>query len=216
MYMAVKNFIDLYSTTLLSIDGMVDVIKTLNALFDQVNCTYRLQQGQVSNPHDTCFEKEAELIQNTVQLSAALSLYAQTTRRPNLEALAKVSASALDRMTDTELLARCKHVFVLAKGLEDELVTYGVTAGTLKSVETSLECFKSLSNTNNPLATRSQVTGILREQIIQMDQFLTNKVDPMMAALEKRDLPAYRSYLAARAIAEIKPCKQKIEATAES
>ncbi|MCU4157457.1 hypothetical protein J1N10_15880 [Carboxylicivirga sp. A043] len=208
MYMATNNVFKTFNTELSTIPALADSISEFDNLLSKIDATHQVQMSYSSANSKLKLKEEAEMIQATIQVAAAIYVYAHSNNMPDLKSKVMVTPSKLKGMTDKKLKTACMNIYELAITLVDKLGDYGVTAEAVENLKKEIDDFAALiASPRGEIVTRSQATAELKELFEQADDLLKNKIDKLMVMLEMAQPKVYNTYLAARIIVDLKAGK---------
>ncbi len=209
MFMAVQHVFKTYPTELSVIKALEGFIAKFNELLTQINEVYRIQQGHTTGSSKLKLKEEAEMIEATVHLAAAMYVFAQVTEAPDLQAKCAVSVSLLEKMPDQTLLAACLNIYNEAIKLGDALSEYGKSPDDIARTKKEIDDFSVLiSSPRSAIVTRSQATKELALLIDEANDLLRNKVDKLMELLKVSQAKVYNTYRSARVIVDLRGGKK--------
>ncbi|MBR8536029.1 hypothetical protein KDU71_10705 [Carboxylicivirga sediminis] len=215
MYIATMRVLRSQEATLNTVPALADGITQFDALVQAIDAAHRIQMTYSSANSKMKIKEEDEMIQATVQVAAALYVYAHDNKLPGLKSQVGITPSSLKRMTDKELKNACQLVLELAETYVGDLADYGVTPEVVATLKKEIEDYATLIATpRNEIVTRSQATARLKELFDEADELLKNKLDKLMVLMEVQQPAIYKTYLAARVIVDLKSSKTTEEETA--
>ncbi len=205
MYVAVNHVFGLFKDDLNTIPALAEAMGQFDSIVKLIHEIYQVQQGYSASSSQLKMKEEAEMIQASIQVAAVVYAYAHTQQKPDLEVKVKVSPSSLRGMTDEELLAACRNILQIARGIVAELADYGVSEESLNLLEGDINDFAALvGSPRGEIITRSQATRELKLEFKKADDLLKNSIDKLMLMMELTQPKAYNSYRAARIIVDLK------------
>jgi len=202
MLIALSRVFNLFEEGLSSIPAQKNNIKVFSELLQKIK---REQHSPLCYKSPSS-KLKAEAIQSTVQIAAAIYVYAHTTRQPALKAVVKVSANSLHYMSYTDLHASCTKIYKIANAIFRPLRDYGVTRASISQLKQQLDDLEACPLRSEPLST-PQATDELSSLFDRTDHLLRYKIDKLMLMLELAEPIAYNAYLAARIIVDLKGVK---------
>ncbi|MBI9065569.1 MAG: hypothetical protein JEZ14_26535 [Marinilabiliaceae bacterium] len=212
MFIAVKNTIATNRPAIESNVVMVTVINSFSSLLDELSEVRMIQEGHAAGSGQLKQKEEAEMIQATVQVAAAVYVYAIDQNLPDLQAKASVSPSQLQRMNAEKLKTTCLNIHALAAQLDGNLTDYGVTPEAIINLKKEIDDFAAvIASPRSAIVTRSQATTRVAELISELNQLLKTKADKLMLLFQHSHPAVYQTYKAARIIVDLHKAKKKEE-----
>ena len=212
MFMAVQNVFGTYPNELNTIPAFGRFINELDELMVNINSVYQIQMGNTTGTTQMKQQSEADMIDATVQLAAAMYVYAQIEGKPDLIEKYKVSPSSLDKLSAEKLKAVCTNVHSEVIALGDVLGNYGKSPEDVAKLKEGINMFGGLIGApRSAIVTRSQAKQELGNLIDEANDLLRHKVDKLMKLLETTHSKVYNTYKAARVIVDLRAGKQVIE-----
>lgn len=200
VYHVFKNFNEIPE----SIPALSKFIAEFINRMNLIEIAHREQEGHSTANAAQKLKEENEMIDLTITLAAAIYVYAMD--QGNLELAAKVDkpASYYGTLKQSSLIAFCRNVLDLAKGLVDQLADYGISQATVDAMEKEIAGFASvIVAPRQRIVSRSEATkrldALLREQM----NLLKHKLDKMMLMFRSSHPNFYQSYKNARIIVNI-------------
>lgn len=205
MFMALKQFIETHRTQLETIPALATAIQQFLDLLPQIEQVNQIQLGHAKGSSDLKQKEEAEMIQATIQVAAAIFVYAQVNNRPDLQAKVNVSPTYLQELPDEELKITCLNIHSTAEKLDGNLSNFGITPEAITQLKKEIDDFAAIiAAPRSAIVTRSQATRRLKELIDQANDLLRNQLDKLMVLFEHTQPQVYNTYKAARVIVDLK------------
>jgi len=217
MLIALSHVFNDFKEELSSIPAQKQNIESFFEYLQKIKEAHKIQQGYSSANSKLKTKEEAEMIQATVQVAAAIYVYAHSTNQPGLKSKVSISPSSLQRLADKDLEIACVNIYDLALTIVEHLADYGITPESIAKLKKEIDDFAALiASPRSEIVTRSQATAELRVLFTQMDDLLRHKIDKLMVMFEMAQPKAYKTYLAARIIVDLKGAKTTEETTIEA
>jgi len=217
MYTAAQHVFKKFNTELSVIPALSTAINEFEEILTAINNISMVQQGRSDGATKLKVREEEEMIQTTIHVAAAIYVYAHNTKQPHLKDKVKVSPTSLSRMRDKDLKLTCLNIYKLAYQVHDELGDYGISPEMVTKLKKDIDNFETIiASPNGEIVTRAQATSKLIELFALADNLLKIKIDRLMVLLETAQPKAYKTYLAARIIADLKDTKTTQKETIEA
>lgn len=212
MFLAVKNVFSQFATELKTIPVFSSAIDQFEELLTLIDKAQQIQLGNTTGTTLLKQQAEKEMIDATVQLAAAMYVYAQIENKPDLMEKCKVSPSMLSTLSAEKLKTTCSIVQAEASLLGDALLDFGKSAEDVSHLKTEIDEFTALiSAPRAAIVTRSQARQELEELIDTANNLLRHKADKLMELFVDSQPKAYNTYKAARIIVDLRAGKQLVE-----
>lgn len=212
MFQAVKNVFNQYGSDLKFIPAYASIMNEFEEQLTQIDAIQQIQLGNTTGTTLLKQQAEKEMIDATVQLAAAMYVYAQIENKPELMEKCKVSPSMLSALSAEKLKTTCSIVQAEAALLGDALVNYGKSGEDVSHLKTEIDEFATLiSAPRAAIVTRSQARQELEELIDATNDLLRHKADKLMELLKTGQPKVYNTYKAARIIVDLRAGKQVVE-----
>jgi hypothetical protein len=157
-------------------------------------------------------QAEKEMIDATVQLAAAMFVYAQIENKPDLLEKCKVSPSSLGIMSAEKLKTICSIIHAEALQLGDKLVNFGKSADDISQLKTEIEEYSPLIGApRDAIVTRAQARQELDILMKEANDLIRNKSDKLSELFKDSQPKLYNTYKAARVIVDLRAGKQVVE-----
>ncbi|MGQ1787799.1 MULTISPECIES: hypothetical protein [unclassified Saccharicrinis] len=212
MFKAVDKVFNTFNTEINSIPALGEQVNLFYATSGKIQEVYQIQQGLSNSNSALKVKEEAELIEATVEMAAALFVYAQINSMPDLQAKCAVTPSQLEKMPDEMLQAACLNIYREAEKLNGNLTDYGKGPEDITALKKEIDDFVNIvSAPRAAIVTRSQATTELDKLIKDCTNLLTDKIDKLMLLIQNKNLKVYNTYKAARVIVDLRKGKTIVE-----
>jgi hypothetical protein len=212
MLMAVNKVFTDYVTEISSIPALVKLISDFPGLLARIQEVHQIQQGLKGSNSALKVKEEAEMVEATVAMAAAIYVYAQINELPALMEKCDVSPHHLEKMADETLLVTCRNVYDEAVKLDGALTDFGKDPESITQLGKEIDDFAAIITApRSAVVTRSQATKELAKLVREANDLLRKKVDKLMGLLEKTHPVVYNSYKAARVIVDLRKGKRTEE-----
>lgn len=211
MFKAVKKVFNTYNTQLNSIPAFATLILKFIDYIKDIEDLHQIQLGVTTGSSQLKQKEEKEMIDATVEMAAAIFVYAQFATKPDLMEKCRISHSLLEKLSAEELLATCLNLQSEAETLGDALVDYGKSTEDVSTLKKEINDFADLiGSPRSAIVTRSQARTQMGENIDAANDLLRFKADKLIGLLKTKEPKVYNTYKAARVIVDLRGGK-KIE-----
>lgn len=195
------------------------LIKAAIADLKQCNATiHSLNEAQsVSTRADFAIKAEDKkvLIDNAIKVSDGLKAIAAMKKDIRLKVEADVSRWELGRLRENDMLIRLKQLHVAAQPYLAELLTLGVEASVVDSLDgDSSKLMKTSPVIRNIKVKTRQATLELGQTVVSTNTLIRETLDPMMLPFKNLNPTLYGEYQNARKVADVqggRPTKESTE-----
>ncbi len=216
MFHAVAHTFQTHATTLSANAVLADACTSFNALLSELSEVQMIQEGHATGSGELKQKEEAEMIQATVQVAAAVYVYAIDNNQPDLQRKASVSPSQLQHMSAEKLITTCLNIHALAAQLNGNLSDYGVLPEAITNLKKEIDDFAAvIASPRSAIVTRSQATARIAELVTELNQLLKDRVDKLMLLFQHNQPQVYQTYKAARIIVDLHKATKKEEEEVE-
>jgi len=147
---------------------------------------------------------EADLIEKTLEVRAAVSAYATDNNDNTLKEKVNYSPSALKQARDTILRDICQLIHDESNTVISGLADYGVVAADLTELQTLIDAYNDVvAAPREAITSRSTATRELKNLIGQMDVILKDRLDMLMETFKKDHPKFHTQYTNARIIVNL-------------
>ncbi|TAJ15221.1 hypothetical protein DMA11_02110 [Marinilabiliaceae bacterium JC017] len=209
MFTATQTTFNTHQAAIQAIPALAATTNQFSLLFGELTQVQMIQAGQTTGTSALKIKEEAEMIQDTVQMAAAIYVYAIDNNLPDLQARVSISPSELRQMNDEGRKTTCLNIHAEAAKLDGSLTEYGTTPEMIVKLKKEIDDFAALiASPRSAIVTRSQATARLAEIIDQMNHLLRDKADKLMLLLKQNNPEAYNAYKASRIIVDLRGPKK--------
>jgi hypothetical protein len=205
-YLAIANVLTKYGAKLATVPALAAVVSRFMALLEELNEVRLIQEGNTSGATLQKQKEEAEMIEITLRVAAAIYVYATEQKNLELQQEVKMSPSYLKTMGDSTLLSRCNRIHQIVSGLDAEaLAPYGVLPETVSGLRKEIDDFATLiAKPRTSIVARSTATMRLKELFKEINALLRDEMDKLMLVLQGKEPVVYNEYKAARIIVDLR------------
>ncbi|MGD9994053.1 MAG: hypothetical protein AB7S69_12215 [Salinivirgaceae bacterium] len=205
-YLALAIVLTKYEAKLALVPALVAVVSRFMALLEEIKEVQQIQEGKTSGSTLQKQKEEAEMIEITLRVAAAIYVYATDQKNLELQEEVKISPWYLKRQGDSSLLNRCKRIHQIASGLDAEAVApFGLLPETISGLQKEIADFDALiAKPRTAIVTRSTATQRLKELFKETDLLLRDEMDKLMLVVKDQDPVFYNEYKAARIIVDLR------------
>lgn len=204
MLMAVNQVLNTNKKQLNDIKAMVTSMKEFNVIIGKIKVIHRLQSYHTCHRYYEQTKDDCEMIKTTVQVAAALYVYANTFDESDLTSRVMITPAGLRKMPNNSLKNVCKSIYRIALSEIDHLGKYGINKALLEKLKQEIDNFeKNIARPKNNIMTTTQMRLELKELQHKAEELLTKRLDKIMLLLEVTQPKAYKAYLDARSIKEM-------------
>lgn len=209
MFTATQTTFYNHRTAIQTIPALETTTNDFSLLFGELTQVQMIQTGLPTGASALKVKEEAEMIQDTVQMAAAIYVYAIDNNLPDLQTRVAISPSELRQMNDELRKTTCLNIHAEADKLDGNLNEYGITPEMIVKLKKEIDDFAALiASPRSAIVTRSQATARLAEIIDQMNHLLRDKADKLMLLLKQSNPEAYNAYKASRIIVDLRGPKK--------
>jgi hypothetical protein len=205
-YLAIANVLTKYGAKLAIVPALAAVVSRFMALLDELKEVQLIQEGKSTGTTLQKQKEEAEMIEITLRVAAAIYVYATDQKNLELQEEVKVSSWYLKNLGDSSLLSRCNRIHQIASGLDAEALTpYGVLAETISGLRKEIDDFAALiAKPRTQIVARSTATKRLKELFDEINALLRDEMDKLMLVIQGKEPVVYNEYKAARIIVDLR------------
>ncbi|MGE4287712.1 MAG: hypothetical protein AB7E36_03410 [Salinivirgaceae bacterium] len=205
-YLAIANVLTKYGAKLAIVPALAAVVSRFMALLEELKEVQLIQEGKTTGTTLQKQKEEAEMIEITLRVAAAIYVYATEQKNVELQQEVKVSSWYLKNLGDSSLLNRCNQIHQIASGLDAEALTpYGVLAETISGLRKEIDDFAALiAKPRTQIVARSTATKRLKELFDEINALLRDEMDKLMLVLQGQEPVVYNEYRAARIIVDLR------------
>ncbi|MGD9994154.1 MAG: hypothetical protein AB7S69_12740 [Salinivirgaceae bacterium] len=205
-YLAIANVLTKYGAKLAIVPALAAVVSRFMALLEELKEVQLIQEGKTTGTTLQKQKEEAEMIEITLRVAAAIYVYATDQKNLELQEEVKVSSWYLKNLGDSSLLNRCNQIHQIASGLDAEALTpYGILAETISGLRKEIDDFAALiAKPRTQIVARSTATKRLKELFDEINALLRDEMDKLMLVLQGQEPVVYNEYKAARIIVDLR------------
>jgi hypothetical protein len=205
-YLAVNFVFSKYETKVAALPALLATVTKYRGLMNELDSVRLIQEGHTTGTTLQKQKEEAEMIEATVRIAAAVYLYAKEQNNLELQEQVNVSPTYLQRLGDSKLVSHCTLIYNLANGLDAEaLVPYGVLPETIGGLKKEIDDFAALvAKPRTQIVARSTATNRMKELFKEISDLLLDELDKLMLLLKNQEPVFYNEYRAARIIVDLR------------
>ncbi|PKP09234.1 MAG: hypothetical protein CVU09_12010 [Bacteroidetes bacterium HGW-Bacteroidetes-4] len=205
-YLAMAIVLTKYEAKLALVPALAAVVSRFMALLEEIKEVQLIQEGKSIGTTLQKQKEEAEMIEITLRVAAAIYVYATNQKNMELQEEVKVSPWYLKRQGDSSLLNRCRRILQIASGLDAEAVApYGLLPETISGLQKEIDDFAALiAKPRTTIVARSTATHRLKELFKEVGLLLHDEMDKLMLVIKEQEPVFYNEYKAARIIVDLR------------
>ena len=186
------------------VPALVRFIAVFMGLLDSLKLSFGKVDDTTLGKTQSKYDAEDTLVMLMLQIGSALYSYASDINDAVLREKSNFCRTSLRRMRDMELVAAGNTLYAAALTVVDRLAEFGITAGTLAALKTSVDTYEStVGKQGSGVSEHTTAVNNVADTFHSIDRLLTEKVDPLMLSLEKDDPVLYREYKQTRMVKEL-------------
>ncbi len=204
MFAAVDNVLKGHLTSAQTIPALAGVIDDFDGLVDQIREKDRERAGKTSGKVAVKEDAEDAMVMATIVVAGALTAYAQSKGNAQLKKSAHIAETAFRHARAEEQINTAKMIYDLAKGNEQELVPFGVSASTLADLKARIAAYDSaVRAVASGMAERTGAATAVNDLFERADEMLKGQIDTLMQFFRISEPEFYNDYRAARVIKDL-------------
>ena len=203
MYNVVRQLMEQNEPTWNSIPAVEGVFSNFNAKLSELNELAIKQSSKLAGFAKSKSKLKAITIDQTLVISGALTVYADTINDEILMEKANLKASVIRRFGKEQLLTTVEEIIQLSSELATELEPFGISSAHIDALNTNFENLKGqVYAVRMEIIKRKQLTQAVTNISKETDRILTTGLDKLMRVLKTVDEKFYEKYKSARMIVD--------------
>lgn len=196
-YLAIEIVLKKYEEHISTLPAAVSTVAKFSELLEEINKMRQIQDGHTTGTAKQKQKEEAEMIEATVRVAAALFVYAIEKQDFSLQEKVRVAPAYLKKLGDHALLNQCTLIYNIAEGIDGaDIAPYGVLAETVVGLKKEIDDFATLvAKPRSEIITRSRATTRLAELFKECNELLRNQLDKLMLVMQLNNPVFYNEYV---------------------
>jgi hypothetical protein len=204
MFLAVLGVMDKYNSVWSAMTAITEMVTRLTSFTDSIQDKTGVQGTPLTGIADGKRRNRMDMIQQAVAIAGDLQALATKTNDSTLQGKVATELTDLVRLGETVVAPRCQQIHDLASANAAALVTYGVTAADITTLQSVIDAYTAvLSKPREAVVGRKEVTGSISQDEDAADTLLKNELDPAMRKFKTKNAPFFSEYTSARMIIDL-------------
>lgn len=215
MFITVEQVTDFYSEVWSNFKAFSDQFTLFKSSVQNINQTVVDQRRKITGVTKDKLEARNKAVKSGLLISEAIRAYASVIGNHKMADRVKINSSELNKGRDTVILADLRVILETAEQNIDQLADYDITQDMIDELAGLIEAFAAvLENPRQAITNRSKATKKLKEQILEADLILKNRLDNLISRFREMNPDFWNQYKDARKIINHGLRKRKEEETA--
>jgi hypothetical protein len=204
MFLAVLGVMDKYSSVWSSMTALAEIVTRLSNFTTSIQDKTGVQGTPLTGIAGGKRRMRMDMIQQALAIAGDLQALATKTNDSALRGKVAFELADLVRLNETLIAPRCQQIHDLAKENAGALLTYGVTAADITTLQTVIDAYTAvLTKPREAVVARKEVTGSITHDEIAADTLLKNELDPAMRKFKIKNSAFFGEYTSARMIIDL-------------
>lgn len=204
MLEAVQAFLEKYAAELNKIPSIATLIVELNGILKSIRDLRQVQSKTTEGVTATKNELATMVKEGILKICDALQAYATQTNDRNLMADARITATELKAMRNSDLADKARFVYETASPLANDLSTWFVTKADIDALTANTELYLKALPSRRSMQNETKVsTAAINAKLSEGKQLLKDKLDKYMKPFRTGNPSLFAEYTNARIVVDL-------------